>query len=69
MKIIKKFISQKCIGYSYDFNTSFFESVVEYEDGTTGTIYATSITNPIIGFISNGPVTTERPFVPRQNKP
>lgn len=37
MKIIKRFISQRCLGYTG--NRTIALAQVEYTDGTTGTVY------------------------------
>ncbi len=42
MKIIKRFISQRCLGYTG--NRTIALAQVEYTDGTTGTVY--QVTKP-----------------------
>lgn len=40
-KIVKKFLKQKCLGYSSDFRKTHWEHTIEYEDGTIDTVYST----------------------------
>lgn len=42
-KIVKKYLSQKCVGYSQDFERSYFESEVEYMDGTIGVEFSCTV--------------------------
>ena len=59
MSIIKRFISQKCIGYDRN-GTSYIEGVGELEDGTTKTVYRSSRTDKN-GFTYVGLWTMDRP--------
>ena len=61
---VKSFISQRCIGYSADFNRTHFENVVEYSDGTVKTMYSTH-KKDTSGFTTIGELYSFPPIVDR----
>lgn len=62
MKIIKRFISQVCIGYSADYSTSYFECRAETNEEKEITCWVSSTTLPS-GIELSSPVSFTRPRV------